>query len=87
MRPCNRHQGRARCFVASATDLHLPVDTALRAVGVGGPRRHFAAQSLKVADAAPAQALTRHGTEFVLRDVQPAPVTQRACGSAGPSTT
>ena len=64
-------------FTARIVDLHLPVDTALRAVDVGGPRRHFAVQRPEVSDAAPVQALARHGTEFVLRDVQPAPVFRR----------
>ncbi len=64
-------------FTARIVDLHLPVDTALRSSDVGGPRRHFAVQRLEVADAAPVQALTRHRTQFILGDVQPAPVLRR----------
>ena len=41
-------------FTARIGDLHLPVDTALRAIGVGGPRRHFTVQRPEVAEAAPA---------------------------------
>ena len=41
-------------FTARIVDLHLPVDTALRAIDVGGPRRDFAVQGPEVADAAPA---------------------------------
>ena len=52
----------------------LPVDTALGAVRVGRPCRDFAVQCLEVADTAPPQALARHRTEFVLRDVQPSAV-------------
>ena len=64
-------------FTARIVDLHLPVDTALRAIDVGGPRRHFVVQRPEVADAAPAHALARHRAQFVLRDVQPAPVFRR----------
>ena len=64
-------------FPARIVDLHLPVDTALRAIDVGGPRRHFVVQRPEVADAAPAHALARHRAQFVLRDVQPAPVFRR----------
>ena len=64
-------------FPARIVDLHLPVDTALRAIDVGGPRRHFVVQRAEVADAAPAHALARHRAQFVLRDVQPAPVFRR----------
>ena len=64
-------------FAARIVDLHLPVDTALRAIDVGGPRRHFVVQRPEVADAAPAHALARHRAQFVLRDVQPAPVFRR----------
>ena len=64
-------------FTASIVDLHLPVDTALGAIDVAGPRRHFTVQRLAVADAASAQALARQGTELVLRDVQPTPVFRR----------
>ena len=39
-------------FTARIVDLHLPVDTALRAVDVGGPRRHFSVQRPEVADTA-----------------------------------
>ena len=41
-------------FTARIVDLHLPVDTALRAIDVGGPRRDFAVQGPEVTDAAPA---------------------------------
>ena len=34
-------------FAARIVDLHLPVDTALRAIDVGGPRRHFVVQRAK----------------------------------------
>ena len=64
-------------FTARIVDLHLPVDTALGAIGVGGPRRDLGMQRREVADAAPPQALARHRTEFVLRDVQPAAVLRR----------
>ena len=39
--------------------------------------RHFVVQRPEVADAAPAHALARHRAQFVLRDVQPAPVFRR----------
>ena len=39
-------------FTARIVDLHLPVDTALRAVDVGGPRRHFSVQRPEGADTA-----------------------------------
>ena len=64
-------------FAARIVDLHLPVDTALRAVDVGGPCRHFVVQRPDVADATAAHALARHRAQFVLRDVQPAPVFRR----------
>ena len=41
-------------FTARIVDLHLPVDSALRAIDVGGPRRDLAVQRPEVADAAPA---------------------------------
>ena len=64
-------------LAARVADLHLPVDAALPAVAVDGPRRHFPVQRRKVADAASVQALARHRTQFVLGDVQPAPVLRR----------
>ena len=64
-------------LTARIVDLHLPVDTALRAIDVGGPRRHFVVQRPEVAEAALAHALARHRAQFVLRDVQPAPVFRR----------
>ena len=70
-------------FTASIVDLHLPVDTALGAIDVAGPRRHFTVQRLEVADAASAQALARQGTELVLRDVQPTPVFRRVAEPRG----
>ena len=64
-------------FAPRIVDLHVPVDTALGVVDVGGPRSHFAVQRRQVPDATPVQALARHGAELILRDVQPAAVFRR----------
>ena len=61
-------------LTAGVVDFHLPIDSALGGVHVEGPRRGFLTQGGDVAEAATGHALARHGAEFVLGDVEPAPM-------------